>query len=329
MKKIAGLMRNVPSNEYSHNAAYARIWGKLLDAECEKGHPQYDADVTYIYIDINYSGSLNLFDGLSEDIYKRSLSFLNYDKDLFMLDHPMPDIGKIFRNRLSNKSTFEKFNEKFCDDLSKKCKSIKTITMDDMIKDSLVIGDSHSLSIAPMAVPIYRLDGKTLHGATKDHSFIIDMIPESVKKLTLNFGSIDIRHHLFRFEDPYKSADELLDRYFNLVKAIQEKGIEVEIARPIPVETKERKMAKTTMYKGNPFFGSRQDRLDITKYIINSMDTKAPCDVIGYPLDWYDMPPELFEKEIMERPRGIHIGYPKYRLNDYGVKGDTLESFFT
>jgi hypothetical protein len=54
------------------------------------------------------------------------------------------------------------------------------------------------------------------------------------------------------------------------------------------------------------------------------MRENAPCQVIGYPDEWYSMSPEQFEEHIMERPKGIHIGPPNYMSR----KQNTLEKYF-
>jgi hypothetical protein len=86
-------------------------------------------------------------------------------------------------------------------------------------------------------------------------------------------------------------------------------------------------MAKTTMYKGKPFSGTEEERSALTKFVISHMKEHSNCNVIGYPEYWYIMDPKQFEKDIMERPRGIHVAYPNYRLNSFGKAQDTLEAF--
>jgi len=122
------------------------------------------------------------------------------------------------------------------------------------------------------------------------------------------------------------AANELLNRYYELVKKIQGLGIEVTICQPVPIETEDRKMAATTMCKKKPFSGTRIERLRLTGYVIRHMRDNAPCQVIGYPDAWYSMAPEQFEGEIMERPRGIHIAPP----NDVSTQQQetTLEEFY-
>ena len=279
----------------------------------------------YLYMGINYSGTLNLFGGASKDLYDRLAAFLNYAGPIFVLDHDMPDLGKLLLGRIGNKTTYEGFTEDFMTQLTTKCKAITKVTMYDKVRDELVIGDSHSLSMTPSETPVIRCDAKTLNGICSDPDFILSKIPEGLKKLTLQFGSIDVRHHLMRFGGK-EAADRLLVKYYELVKRIQTMGIEVTICQPVPIETEDRKMAATTMYKKKPFSGTRRERLSLTGYVIRHMRDNAPCQVIGYPDAWYSMTPEMFEANIMERPRGIHIGPPNYISTQQ--QETTLEEFF-
>lgn len=323
---IVGLIENVPKLEYSHNRGYAQLWADLLKDNIVYAMPTTGNETLHLYMGINFTGTLNLFGGASKDLYDRLSAFLAYSGPIKVLDHDMPDLGKLLVGRIGNKTTYEGFDQGFMDKLSVKCSEVNSITMYDMVKDELVIGDSHSLSMTPSETPVIRCDAKTLNGICSDHDYILSKIPEGLKKLTLHFGSIDIRHHLLRFNGA-ESAVVLLNKYYELIKKIQALGIDVTICQPVPIETEGRKMAKTTMYKGKPFTGTRLERLQLTAFVIDNMHTNAPCSVIGYPIEWYSMAPEAFEADIMERPRGIHIGPPNYLSRQQ--QETTLEEFFT
>lgn len=321
MKAILGLFRPVPKTKDSHNAAYANIWADILRAECLYLKDDYqDVDELFLYIDINYKGSVNLFDGLSEDIYNRMnnlIKFSEQNKKITILDHEIPNLKEIFISRFNNESTFEKITKEWIERLHISTKDICTIKMTDFVKDEIVIGDSHSLSIAPKGVAVIRLDAKTLHGALKG-DFINNLIPERVKKVTLMFGSIDIRHHLLRFDEPYEAADKLLKKYKEKIKELS-KLYQIEIHTPVPVEYEERKMASTSQYKKTNFYGSIKERQDLTKYFIQEMNKfSSDCRVLNYPTWWYELDPKIYAEKIMERPRGLHVGYTHYRLNNYG-----------
>ncbi len=323
MKKIVGLSGTIPKNKYSHNAAYAKIWKDILDIDMQFGESDYtDLKVACLYMGISYSGALNLFGGADAKLWERLNRWMNYLEgggSSIILDHEMPKLGTMLMSRLKNPRTYEKFNLDFLNKLDNFCKTIQTLTMKRMIKDHVVIGDSHSLSMAPKGIPVIRLDSKTLYGAIKDKNFIYDMIPDGVKRVTLMFGSVDIRHHIMRQENPIEAVNSLWSNYFNFTENLMnDKMVKVELATPVPVESESRKMAKTGWYKGTPFYGSRENRLEITKLVIENMRKNAPCEIIEYPKYWYDMDGKQFELEIMERPKGVHIGYPNFRCNNFG-----------
>jgi len=329
MNKIIGLTGSIPKNEWSHNAAYNKIWGRILNVDVQMGDADYSGvDTAYVCMDINYSGGLNLFGGANEQLYNRLKEFCDFRAKggkAVMLDHSIPDLGKMLEGRLDNKTTFEGFDMNFLQHLSAQCSKVETITMPEVAEKEIVIGDSHSLSMAKEGVPVIRLDAKTLHGAIEEKDFILNLIPDGVEKVTLVFGSIDIRHHVLRFDYPVGIVRDLYTRYMKTCRdIILQKKVRVELATPLPVESENRKMAKTTMYKGTPFYGSRNDRVDMTNLARETLKEMAVGEVVEYPSEWYDMPGEKFETEIMERPQGVHIGYPNYRMNNFGKQTTAL-----
>ena len=327
MKTISGLMGKVPSITTSHNRAYAKIWESLLRSEIvyDTDFKGTKDDTIFLYLGINHKpDGLNLFGGLDDKLYESMNNFINSEAKFFTLDYPMPDFKEHFIKRLPNKTTYSGWTEEFLDALTEKCKGIETITMRDMVKDKLVIGDSHSLSVTPGGTPVFRLDAKTLHGALKD-DFIEDMIPETVKYLTLQFGSVDLRHHLFRQNDPYSALETLCLKYLLLITKLESKGIKVEVHSPVPIELEERKMAGTTLYKKTPFTGSREDRLKMTLMFIKLMRNYIGTENVAiYPKEWYSMDPGEYASKIMEGGenlpgKGIHVGFPHYRMNNFGL----------
>ncbi len=329
MNKIVGIFRPVPKTKNSHNRAWAHQWGDLLDAECCHLSDDYqDADHLYLYVDINYTeeGGVNLFDGLSEDIFNRLnllLKFAKTNKPITMIDAPIPNLVETCEGRFDNESTFSGFTKEFIKEIKEYLTDIPYITMSDYITNQVCIGDSHSVSTTDMKMPVIRLDAKTLGGAVfgSDGDFIKNLIPESVIKaqgtVRLMFGSIDVRHHIFRDENPYNYVDELIAEYAKVIKELQ-KLVVVQVHTILPVEYEERGMSATMQYKGTNFTGSLKDRQEMTEYFNNQL-RKLPCVVYEYPASWYKMDPENYATKIMERPRGIHIGESHYRKNNYGI----------
>lgn len=322
---MTGLLGPIPKAEYSHNAAWARLWAKLLKAEISPTIP--DGGDVVLFFNINFDGvTLNLFGGLTKELFDRLDAFINSKATFSTVDHDMPDLGKAFFKRLENNTTYEKFSTEFLEKLTAKCQAVKTLRMTDFNYTNMIIGDSHSMSYATEDMIVSRNDGKTMNGICNDPEFIYSKIPDKIKSITLMFGSIDIRHHMFRLRgDPYENATKLLEKYKSLVHNLQQRGLSTTICCPVPIETEQRKMAETTKYKGQPFTGSREDRLKMTKFFIDYFQTNFE-NVISYPAEWYDMDPQEFEDTIMERPKSIHVGWPNFRINNFGVKPKTLEN---
>jgi len=78
------------------------------------------------------------------------------------------------------------------------------------------------------------------------------------------------------------------------------------------VEYEERKVPNVGMYKGKPFYGSREERLDLVLRIRDYMDKKGMLTV-SYPEEWYSVEPEKYAKEYMQRGRNVHLSPVHYR----------------
>ena len=86
-------------------------------------------------------------------------------------------------------------------------------------------------------------------------------------RLRLYMGNIDLRHHLCRINSDLASAvasaEDLARRYVQETLRIKNKyGFNyVEIVELLPVEHEARRLPKTGFYKGQPFWGSAEDRM--------------------------------------------------------------------
>ena len=325
MVEIAGFQKNISKMRYPYTYAQAHctIWADLLDAEIQYGNASYTAKKVYFYLGSDYAGEkmFNLFGGVPEGVYHRMKHFVNHEAEYFSLGFDIPDFGAAIKKRLHNKSCYDGFTEEFCDEISEKCLKVKTIIPEDLVKDTILFGDSHSLSIVDYKTPVVKIIGKTLHGALKDN-FLRTLADETkAKHVQFMFGSIDIRHHLYRQKDPQKSLDILIETYYEQVKEIS-KTKEVTICSPVPTEHEERKLPKTGYFEGTPFMGSRDDRVTSTLYFITKMKRLTENDknisVKTYPLEWYYLDGEIYAKTIMERPTNTHVSLPYSKSRDFG-----------
>lgn len=320
MKKcITNPLANIPVNVKSHSFGWANQWSELLNADidhkCSNNIKTYD--IIYIDHGVNFTGSLNLFGGLSEDIYNKFNNLIAC-KNIISLDHEMPDYGAMFLQRLHAKSTFNKINLDWCHEVSRLCRSINKININDIDYQGVTIGDSHSIAFSKKKDLILKMDGKTLYGqlGIPFINYLNDIDLDKVKRITMCFGSIDVRHHILR-----KNIDvtALLLPYIEKCKELQYiTNIPVEIAVPVPVEYEDRRIPKTGYYKGQPFYGSIQERQNITAFIIKLLKDNHD-KVVTPPMSWYFMDPEEYAKTKMELNSSVHIAPVNYRRNNWGI----------
>jgi hypothetical protein len=186
--------------------------------------------------------------------------------------------------------------------------------------EGITVGDSHTSAFSHRTDMVYRNDGKTLHGALKTGLRSLFRGESPFGRVTLCLGSIDIRHHILRHSDFV--LENLIREYVAQGYALEMSyNCEVSYAAPVPVEFEGRRIPKSGFYKKEPFFGSQQERSDLTKRFIDELNTQSGNKVIMPPADWYTMNPELYAKTYMEHGSSFHIAPPFYRRNDWGVTG--------
>lgn len=313
---------NIPVHNKSHVRGWAQHWANCLGTKVASKTDLYkDADNLYIDHGVNYGGGLNLFGGVTEDVFNNLSNLANSEANLFSLDIDMPDYATMLKKRIGQ-STCHIDLPLIIDQLENKLKSSKTITQYDIAAENIIIGDSHSTAYANRNSSVIRTNGKTLHGALKNNYIfeIISNFKYKYNKITLCFGAIDIRHHLMRTENPNKSLINMLDDYIKLCLHIKETcGLEIEVCAPPPVEFTGRRIPKTGFYNGTPFYGSLEDRAALTMLFIVYLKEQG-INVVHQPLERYSMDPEVYSKEYMELGSSVHIAPIHYRSNsDWGM----------
>jgi hypothetical protein len=168
----------------------------------------------------------------------------------------------------------------------------------------MVIGDSHSLSVWKPGYALSFNQGKTLHGWLKhaNAQAINQLRPGGV---VLYFGNIDLRFHLGRMEDPYKATEELFTKYVNFAKELNH----ATLVQLLPVEHESRKIPGTGLYKGQPFYGTRQLRMEL-RDIANEIIAQSGLDYISWTQDWVDSDGTKM-LDVLESKQSVHIK-PKY-----------------
>ena len=143
-------------------------------------------------------------------------------------------------------------------------------------------------------------------------SFIEPFGPQ-IKKLTLYFGNIDIRHHLMRQPDPAAALFAMLDEYEKQIKALNMDY--VELISALPIENESRKLPKTGFYKGTPFAGTWEERTALVTMF--NMRLEEICHRNGW--EFYSHPNVYknekgeLDFEVMEKPQSVHLARLYYR----------------
>jgi len=245
----------------------------------------------------------------------------NFRGSLYSLDIPCPDYGSRLKSRVRPHSTGRYKNLNF-DKISEICNGAITLRQNDLKRTGLVLGDSHALSAWRKDAYLCRNDGQTLNGAinTGFDFWLTKFSDGNLDFLRTYFGNIDIRHHICRLasgkSEQRKLVKDLVKRYFSELSRIREEyGIEsIEVVAALPVENESRKLPKTGYYKGQPFWGSWQERDSVHQAFNQYCDVL--CESLGFnfitwPLDFYNHNSELgFEN--MEKPRSVHVTPRRY-----------------
>ena len=327
---ITNPISNIPVNEKSHVHGWTQIWrdqtGSAINHKCTPAIRSFST----VYIDhgANFGGTLNLFGGATKDVFDR-INLVASCKSIVSLDHDMPDYGEMLRKRIGANTTYEGITEEWCDMLSARLAKVSSIKQHDLasvknlhfeILEGITVGDSHTSAFSHRTDVVYRNDGKTLHGALKTGLRSLFRGESPFGRVTLCLGSIDIRHHILRHSDFV--LENLIREYVTQGSALESMhDCEVFYAAPVPVEFEERRIPKSGFYKKEPFFGTQEQRSDLTKRFIDELDKQSNGKVIMPPADWYTMNPELYAKTYMEHGSSFHIAPPFYRRNDWGVTG--------
>lgn len=315
MAVITNPISNIPVNPKSHTLGWTHVWqhqlGASINHKCT--HDIHNHDIVYIDHGANFGGTLNLFGGATKDLFDRINNVMAH-KNIISLDHDMPDYGAQLKKRIGAKTTYDGITEEWCDNVSARIQSVTSLKQQDenALMTGITLGDSHSIAFSRSYDHVLRNDGKTLHGALKEGLANMFRGMDIKGAITLSFGSIDIRHHLLRHTINLK---EFVGEYVKQGLAL---GDNVSFACPVPVEWEGRRIPKTGYYKKTPFFGSWEDRRNLTNNFIEELYNNK-VNVVQPPEFWYTMDPKKYAETFMEFGGSFHISPPNYRRNDWGI----------
>jgi hypothetical protein len=294
---LVSIMGNVGSTFNSQGGGYGLIQTKML----KDNHPNDIVDVNpspsdwgsydtlYICEGVNFvEGSFNIPGG-PQPIHTEKMNAISQFTGELRFSNSLFDFNK-FNQRL-------KIDAQFPD--TSMIAWYNTFLSHGLQNRKGVIGDSHALSVWSPGKSLDFTPGRTLHGFLKRET--VEEINSRFDDVTLYFGNIDLRFHLMRQENPAQATADLFNRYVDFAKQLK-KATLVEL---LPVEHESRKIPGTGLYKKQPFFGTRSERM-ILREIANEIINNSGLDVIRWPDEWVD---EGGTKmlEILEMKQSVHL----------------------
>lgn len=314
---IDDVVTTFSDREASHKSAWTYMLASQLKSiglsvtVLTKHDNVHDFDVWMVALPMEFAGSYNLFGGANDEPAARIQRLLDYKGQLYCINREAPKVGDFAESRL--KSCSDNWRALDIPRLNNICENIETI---DLTLDSstFILGDSHSVSVYIPGSNISRNDGKTLFGIMKEG--MDTYIPEGTNHLISYFGNIDVRHHLCRQDNPLDSVKKLVADYFEHLKTLNIKKIEV--VKLLPIEFEGRRIPKTGWYKDAPFAGTQVERTQLMELFNSEVDRLSKehgFGVIAWPSSWYDINPEEFAKKYMERPGSVHLSREFYQYD--------------
>ena len=280
----------------SHRAGWALLWSQQLNAPLIHNKDIPD-DCTTLYLEpgMEFDGKQKSFNmALSGKMWnglylrmKRIADYVDRGGKIVLIDHTIDgeksvDWGERLYSRKKNydaqvlkgKADLT-FGQLFPNDVEKIKRATlpgtPSIYQKDIKSNCLTLGDSHAISAWLEGSKCSRNDGITLNGALERgfSSYIDAMNMKEFHILRLYMGNIDVRHHLLRLfpetMTAVKEAERLATKYATEALATKNKyGFnEVQIVSLLPIEHEARRLPKTGFYKGQPFWGSTKERMQV------------------------------------------------------------------
>lgn len=301
---MIGVVNNLSTRLSSHNAGWTYVSRSALETYFKEkidivDNDSYfqDYDVLVINEGVNYRENVfNFFGGVQDKQIDSLIRFSEFKGKVYCVNTPV-DYNLLLTKRKELKHLDICFKDPEVIDLSK-------------VSRKLVLGDSHSLSAYFSGYSISRNDGKTLHGFLKVG--LKNYIPEGVDTLIFYAGNIDIRFHLHQYGE--EGIDKLLTELERQLKDLRLKS--VTLVQLIPIEDESRKLPGTGLYKGKPFYGSRELRTGLVLYFNKRIKEIARSNNWEY--IWWDFDYRNFSVDNMEAKQSVHIRPSKYiYIKDY------------
>jgi len=358
----------------SHRAGWALLNSKQLNAPLIHNNDIPD-DCTTLYLEpgMEFAGTQKSFNmALSGKMWnglylrmKRIADYVDRGGKIVLVDHIIDndksvDWGERLYSRKKNyDAQVEKgradltFGQLFPNDVEK----IKRATLPgtpsyfqkDYKSNKLTFGDSHAISAWLEGSKCSRNDGLTLNGAINRgfDSFIDEMEMSEINTLRFYLGNIDVRHHLCRLypdvNEACIEAEQLARNYVHEVLRMKNhyNVKHVGIVELLPIEHECRRLPKTGNYKGQPFWGTAAERMQVRNAFNDKVthlqevyggfsiirwpeeytyqeETTVPLEKLSgvfktYPEKEITFKPGMLRFAVMEKPHSVHIA-PTYYL---------------
>lgn len=309
--KIAmiGIVNNLSTRMTSHNAGWTFVTRSSLETyfnnkvEILHNASDYqDYDILIINEGVNYKQDVfNFFGGVQQSQIDSLIKFSNFKGKIYCVNIPI-DYNVLINKRKELKQLDLVFRKPDVINLS-------------FISNKLVLGDSHSLSVYKKGYGISRNDGKTLHGFLK--LGLNNFINEQIDDLIFYAGNIDIRFHLHKYGE--EGIDKLILELERQLLDLNLKSI--SLVKLIPIEDESRKLPGTGLYKGKPFYGSKQFRLDL----VNCFNEKLSyiCLKNNWNILSWNFNPENLSFDFMEARQSVHLRPSSYMfINNFNYGND-------
>jgi len=299
---LVSMMGNVGATLNSQGGGYGLIQTKMLFDE----HPHDTVDVNpppstwgnydllYVCEGVNFvEGSFNVPGG-PQPLHTEKMKAIAEFKGELRYSNSLFDFNK-FNQRLKVEATFPETNA---------IAFYNTFLAHGLVSRKGVIGDSHALSVWKPGHSLDFTAGRTLHGFLKRET--VEQINSRFDEVILYFGNIDLRFHLMRQENPQQATADLFNRYVDFAKQLK-KATLVEL---LPVEHESRKIPGTGLYKKQPFFGTREERMQVRE-IANEIINNSGLEVIQWPSEWIDLDGTKM-LDILEMKQSVHLRPKQY-----------------
>ena len=297
---LVSIMGNVGSTLGSQGGSYGLIATRMIrdyfpqdqiDVN-PKSHTWKYYDALFVCEGVNFMpGSYNIPGGPQPEHYEKMQAMADYKG-------PVKFINKEF--------DFEGFNKRIkIENAEFPVGNLVNLFMDFGKKSrQAVISDSHGLSVWKPKRTLDFTPGRTLHGFMK--RVTPTEINDKYDETTLYFGNIDLRFHLMRQEDPISATINLFTKYVDFAKQLTDCTL-VEL---LPVEHESRKIPGTGLYKKQPFFGTREERMRLRK-VANKIMNESGLKVIQWPEEWIDADGTKM-LDILEQKSSVHLRPKNY-----------------